>query len=363
VKEHAEHIDFLLDAGTSNSSTVTMNSINRQFGKLMIKGEGNSTKVSVLLNDYEEADKTLTKIIDASKAWRDAWVSILGVQLGTATAFEELYDPIVGTSDGHRDEPILTDQSLVERIAKLKETYTELKTELLQEVILMDSRVIQPATDAKEYLRPLRKTIKKRENKRLDWERFIDRVNHASKKLKRTDRENAALAKAESDLAIAADAFKIADDHLRETLPPIVAAAFSILPHLLAAQIMIQNTLLAQYYTSLHNYAEEVGFPSPPPPMEDVIATWERDFKPVQLDVESINCIARGKAVHQSMSLGNDGVTKSVTGLNVREGFGARRVSSQNLNRQAAAAAAAAPGPDSRMMRVPSSNSMLSAVS
>lgn len=70
---------------------------------------------------------------------------------------------------------------------------------------MMDARVIRPATDAKEYLQPVRKTIKKRENKRLDWERYIDKVNHASKKLKRTDRENAALAKAEEELARAAD--------------------------------------------------------------------------------------------------------------------------------------------------------------
>jgi amphiphysin len=71
----------------------------------------------------------------------------------------------------------------------------------MEEVILMDSRVIRPATDAKDYLQPVRKTIKKRENKRLDWERYIDKVNNASKKLARTDRENAALAKAEEDLA------------------------------------------------------------------------------------------------------------------------------------------------------------------
>jgi hypothetical protein len=69
----------------------------------------------------------------------------------------------------------------------------------------MDSRVIRPATDAKEYLQPIRKTIKKRENKRLDWERYMDKVNSLSKKLKRSDRDNAALARAEEDLAKAAD--------------------------------------------------------------------------------------------------------------------------------------------------------------
>jgi hypothetical protein len=87
----------------------------------------------------------------------------------------------------------------------LKDTFTDLKTELLEEVIIMDAKVIRPATDAKEYLQPVRKTIKKRENKRLDWERYIDKVNHANKKLKRTDRENAALVKAEEELSRAAD--------------------------------------------------------------------------------------------------------------------------------------------------------------
>ena len=93
----------------------------------------------------------------------------------------------------------------LERTSKLRSAYADLKTDLLDEVGMMDSRVIRPATDAKEYLQPIRKTIKKRENKRLDWERYIDKVNSLSKKLKRSDRDNAALARAEEDLAKAAD--------------------------------------------------------------------------------------------------------------------------------------------------------------
>jgi amphiphysin len=36
--------------------------MNRQFGKLMSKGQGDNAKVSVLIADYEHADKTLTKV-------------------------------------------------------------------------------------------------------------------------------------------------------------------------------------------------------------------------------------------------------------------------------------------------------------
>lgn len=39
-----------------------MNSMHRQFGKLMKKGAGDSANVSVLLNDYEDADKMLMKV-------------------------------------------------------------------------------------------------------------------------------------------------------------------------------------------------------------------------------------------------------------------------------------------------------------
>jgi amphiphysin len=119
---------------------------------------------------------------------------------------------------------------------------------------------------------------------------------------------------------------------------------------------MIQNTLLAQYYTILHNYCEETGFQSPPPAMEDVIATWTRDFKPVQQEVESINCIARGKAVHQPMALGDDPANRkssTTTGLHVRNGFN-RRASSQGT----VTPGGASQNLEARVMRIPSNTTV-----
>lgn len=40
-----------------------MQSMKRQVGKLRNKGPGDNAKVSVLLNDYEDADKVLVKVI------------------------------------------------------------------------------------------------------------------------------------------------------------------------------------------------------------------------------------------------------------------------------------------------------------
>ncbi len=133
-------------------------------------------------------------------------MSILESQLNVVSCFDELYNPIVGaTSDWRGHEPASPSELQLERSSALKEAYAGLKAELLDEVNMIDSRVIKPASDAKDCIQPIKKTIKKRDNKRLDYERYQDRVNNAAKKQKRSDRENAALAKSEQDLAKAAD--------------------------------------------------------------------------------------------------------------------------------------------------------------
>jgi len=138
--------------------------------------------------------------------------------------------------------------------------------------------------------------------------------------MKRSDRENTALAKSEQELERALEVcqdspynpsrtdlslqeYQAADNNLRSTLPPLIMTTFSLLPHLLAAQIQTQNTLLAHYYTMLHSYCADEGFPSPPPPMDEVVRVWSDTYCPVQRDAESINILATGKAVRMPMKL------------------------------------------------------------
>ena len=114
--------------------------------------------------------------------------------------------------------------------------------------------------------------------------------------------------------------YTIADDRLKATLPPVIRAAFSLLPHLLHAQILTQNSLLAQYYTILHDYCEEENFPDPPESAGQITQTWDQDFKPVKQRIETqIACVAGGKTVRQPMQL-EEKAHGSVTGLNLRNG-------------------------------------------
>ncbi|KAJ9204255.1 hypothetical protein DTO164E3_2017 [Paecilomyces variotii] len=277
-----------------------MQAVHRQFGKFM-KRLPDDSQVSVLLKDFDDADQLLGRIIDSSQAWRDAWTSILTYQSRLVAEFEGLYAPVVGSSESTTErEPVPTPEKTLARTTKLREEYEDLRKDLLEVVNSVDDRMIRPASQAKDYLTPMKKTIKKREDKKLDFERYQSRLDNSRKKTRRSDRENAALAKTEADWAKAKDIYDAADDNLRQHLPGIISVTFSLIPQLLAAQIEIQNTLLAHCYTSLHNYCGEEGFPSPPAEMDQIIQVFEMDFLPVQQEIESLSCIAKVKSRQQS---------------------------------------------------------------
>lgn len=53
------------------------------------------------------------------------------------------------------------------RTVKLQQAYDELKTDLLEEVELVDERIIKPAMEAKDHIQPLKKVIKKRGDRKV----------------------------------------------------------------------------------------------------------------------------------------------------------------------------------------------------
>lgn len=131
---------------------------------------------------------------------RDAWVSISLTQFGIVREYEGLYDPIVGAYDGHGRPTVQTPELQLHRTFKLREAYAALRDDLVDEISEIDTRVIQPATTARDYIQPIRRTIKKRENKRLDYEKVQEKVAKLQRKSGRSAKEDGQLAKAEVEM-------------------------------------------------------------------------------------------------------------------------------------------------------------------
>lgn len=243
-----------------------------------------------------------------------------------AKEYQGLYDPIVCSLEGTKRSSQPTPELQLNRTFALTGVYSDLKDELTKEVVAIDTQIIDPAADARKCLLPIKKTIKKREDKMVAYEKAQEKVKKLQRKADRSPKEETALAKAENDMTYASEVcpcpsdrnltaleadnsqeFQIADDHLSNSLPPLCEAIFSLVPLLLASLINTENRLFALYYTVLHNYCQENQFPSPPPAMNEVVAEWTSAFQPVQGDAESLHTMLNGKAIRQPMSSGMEG--------------------------------------------------------
>lgn len=108
------------------------------------------------------------QIVESTQAWRDAWVSIATYQSRLADEFDGLYGPIIGSSETPSNHKAVdTDPGRLARTNRLRKEYDELRTDLIDELGSVDTRMSGPAAQAKESLAPMKKTIKKRNDKKV----------------------------------------------------------------------------------------------------------------------------------------------------------------------------------------------------
>src|ERR1700760_1565892 len=87
------------------------------------------------------------------------------------------------------------------------------ENDLAQEIELITNKCLRPAEEAKQHTKLLQKTLKHRDNMKLDYERYLSRAEHARKKDNRTAKEEAALETHEANLAQAQISYQTADEH------------------------------------------------------------------------------------------------------------------------------------------------------
>jgi amphiphysin len=72
-----------------------------------------------------------------------------------------------GESGGGSHVAVETPHATLERVSALQEAFAELKTDMLEEVKDIDRKLIIPAKLARDAMKPMEKTIKKREDAKV----------------------------------------------------------------------------------------------------------------------------------------------------------------------------------------------------
>lgn len=76
-----------------------------------------------------------------------------------------------------RHTPVQTPTKYMQKCLGLQKEYSDEKQDLAQEVTLIANKLLRPAEEAKQHTKLLHKTLKHRDNMKLDYERYLSRAS------------------------------------------------------------------------------------------------------------------------------------------------------------------------------------------
>ncbi|EWC48091.1 hypothetical protein DRE_02670 [Drechslerella stenobrocha 248] len=262
--------------------------LHRGIGKFM-KRSADDADVATIIADVKSYEERLDKLIDGLQRWQESINQLLRHQTAIPNELFQLYKPIP-------PERVAIDQGSLERIEEWSKVAADMKEELSDQAAGV-GRVLKQATSVRDSLKPVKKVLAKRENCKLDYERYTSSAESARKKGSRTEREAGTLAKAERQLEQATNAYHGIDHHIKEYVPPILDAILSYIPYVLYAVENLYSTFIGQKYRFVHEFAQRHSIAN----YDQFEEEWKRDFFPVKDNIESFKLLQHGKAISKPM--------------------------------------------------------------
>lgn len=158
---------------------------------------------------------------EQSKKYFDAINGMLTHQIDFSQAMTEIYKPISGRmSDPDSTIPEGNPEG-IEACEEYEAVVKELQETMAPELDMIDTRVIRPATELLDIIKVIRKSVLKREHKRLDYDRHRASLKKLQDKKEKSAKDEKAMWKAENDLEGSTQDFNYFNDLLKDELPKL----------------------------------------------------------------------------------------------------------------------------------------------
>lgn len=146
---------------------------------------------------------------------------MLNHQIEFSQAMTEIYKPISGRmSDPDSIKPEGNPEG-IQACEEYEAIVKELQETLAPELEMIDTRVVRPANELLDVIKVIRKTVVKREHKRLDYDRHRATLKKLQDKKERNAKEEKAMWKAEGEVESATQDFNYFNDLLKDELPKL----------------------------------------------------------------------------------------------------------------------------------------------
>ncbi|WRT66473.1 uncharacterized protein IL334_003432 [Kwoniella shivajii] len=176
-------------------------------------------------NDYERkfsaVEQACEKMLKDSTVFRDAVSTLLQSGTSFSTSLATLFSPMGAEYNLASKHPQA--EVTVKNITVYQGIMEEMRETLLPELELIDSRIVQPCKELFEICKKIRKTITKRGNKLIDFDRHNNALNKLREKKEKSLSDEKNLFKVEQDFEIASGEYEHYNSLLKTELPQFLA--------------------------------------------------------------------------------------------------------------------------------------------
>lgn len=265
--------------------------------------------------DFNTAENALELLVSEVKKFRDSWKDICQTQVSVAERFAELYEPIV--EDNQYRLTRETPESQVRAIQGYLAVVKEVENTILPMLEEFEVPFIAKVKGARDCIDSVQKALKKREHKKVDFDRHSNNVEKLFKKNDGGEKEQAALAKAEAELEASTEAFHAQDEKIKTAIPFVLTALSEFLNPLTSLMYFNQMKVYKTWNQILFKYSQLQGltggvtFADLNKAVEgevestsyvDVIEAWEARFLTIQPQCEQgLKTLRDGKVISQPL--------------------------------------------------------------
>ncbi|GBB93569.1 hypothetical protein RclHR1_00220003 [Rhizophagus clarus] len=173
-----------------------------------------------ILNRFNELHTGTEKLYKDAIKFRDGVSHMLNHQYNISDILVELYNPIVGKHETESTARRTTTPVQTMRAAdEFKSTMSDLRDILLPELDRIDELVVLPSKDFIDVVKLIKKTITKRDHKKVDFDRYTNSVKKLKDKKDKSLNDEKSLIKAEEHLTKATEEYEYYNDLLKKELP------------------------------------------------------------------------------------------------------------------------------------------------
>ncbi|KAJ6157686.1 BAR adaptor protein Hob1 [Penicillium chermesinum] len=172
---------------------------------------------------FVELEKECKKLHDESKRYFDAINGMLNHQIEFSKAIAEIYKPISGRASDPNSYHAEGNDAGIHACEEYEAIVRDLQEALVPELEMIETRVISPADQLLDIIKTIQKVAKKRNHKKLDYDRHNDTLKKLQAKTDKSLKDEKALYKAENDAEQATEEYNYYNNLMKEELPKLFA--------------------------------------------------------------------------------------------------------------------------------------------